>query len=131
MKEFILSFLFSLVSLIVLNFLLVVYSGDYSWENTFNLISFLIIIGVPFVLFGCIVGEFVYKYIVLPTKLHYILSLTLYIFIGVAVIWLMMSILVGIPEIFEVNVLNEFLPHLCFAIVCSVSYFIKRNTYRT
>lgn len=130
MKGFLLSFLVSLLSLIVTNLVLIVYSGDYGWGTIFDLIRFILIIGVPFVLCGCLVGEVIYKYVVLPLKLHFIFSLILYIFIGVVVILLIMSVLVGIPEIFEKNVLNEIFPYICFAIICSVSFFIMRNTFK-
>ncbi|MRS07008.1 hypothetical protein, partial [Bacillus anthracis] len=46
-----------------------------------------LIVGVPVVLVGCLLGEILFRCVILPIKLHFIPSLILYILLAISIVF--------------------------------------------
>lgn len=128
-KKFIVSYLYSLSSLIIsmILFGMIMSPEHFDWQNILGITVMLIIYGAPIVLVGCIVGELLYRYIIIPKSISFKLAFVIYFLLGSIVMLLMTIFLSGIPQ----NA-NEFfdLQFMIFPTICSVVFFIKRNTYK-
>lgn len=97
------------------------------WENFTELTVAIIIYGTPIVLIGCIIGELLYRYYIVPKSISFKLALVIYSLLGSIVMLLIMIVLGGklqnITDLFNLYLIG-------FPAICSIVFFIKRNTYK-
>ncbi|TKI12288.1 hypothetical protein FC696_13320 [Bacillus wiedmannii] len=75
--------------------------------------------GVPIILGGCLLGELLFRGIILRFKLSYIISLLLYLLLACSIV----SVTVGIPTTYEYsNIL-----FMGITMICAVTFFVVRN----
>ncbi|HDR7419623.1 TPA: hypothetical protein QCX17_004155 [Bacillus cereus] len=131
MKKFAISFLYSLLSLVISMNILQLYDGkDIFEEEAFiNMIQITVVVGVPVVLFGCIIGEILFKYFILPIKLNFMISLWLYILLGAGIVFIFEIISGGVPTVYENLRIVAMMYYMGLAIICSVTFFIRRTIY--
>lgn len=93
-------------------------------------LAFTIVIGIyaaPIVLIGCIIGELLYRFYIVPKSLPFKLALVIYALLGSIIMLLIMIFLGGIPQ----NITDLFVLFLIgLSTICSIVFFIKRNTYK-
>lgn len=77
--------------------------------------------GVPIILGGCLLGELLFRGIILRFKLSYIISLLLYLLLAFSIV----SVTVGLPTIYEVS--NIFF--MAITMICAVTFFVGRNIW--
>ena len=77
--------------------------------------------GVPIILGGCLLGELLFRGIILRFKLSYIISLLLYLLLAFSIV----AVTVGIPTIYEVS--NIFF--MAITMICAVTFFVGRNIW--
>ncbi len=77
--------------------------------------------GVPIILGGCLLGELLFRGIILRFKLSYIVSLLLYLLLACSIV----SVTVGIPTIYEAS--NIFF--MGITMICAVTFFVGRNIW--
>ncbi|SCA97026.1 Uncharacterized protein BWINRA5_00348 [Bacillus mycoides] len=131
MKKFAISFLYSLLSLVISMNILQLYDGkDIFEEEAFiNMIQITVVVGVPVVLFGCIIGEILFKYFILPIKLNFMISLWFYILLGAGIVFIFEIISGGVPTVYENLRIVAMMYYMGLAIICSVTFFIRRTIY--
>lgn len=64
-----------------------------------------LIVGVPVVLVGCLLGEILFRCVILPIKLHFIPSLILYILLAISIVFAMKLYLTGFLQHMKILVL--------------------------
>ncbi|AND23050.1 hypothetical protein CON48_08240 [Bacillus thuringiensis] len=77
--------------------------------------------GVPIILGGCLLGELLFRGIILRFKLSYIISLLLYLFLAFSIVF----VTVGIPTTYEDS--NTFF--IGITMICAVTFFVSRNIW--
>ncbi|EPC8410284.1 MULTISPECIES: hypothetical protein [Bacillus] len=77
--------------------------------------------GVPIILGGCLLGELLFRGIILRFKLSYIISLLLYLFLAFSIVF----VTVGIPTTYEDS--NTFF--MGITMICAVTFFMGRNIW--
>ncbi|MRB71402.1 hypothetical protein BK751_15375 [Bacillus thuringiensis serovar galleriae] len=77
--------------------------------------------GVPIILGGCLLGELLFRGIILRFKLSYIISLLLYLFLAFSIVF----VTVGIPTTYEDS--NTFF--MGKTMICAVTFFVSRNIW--
>ncbi|OUA92690.1 hypothetical protein [Bacillus thuringiensis] len=77
--------------------------------------------GVPIILGGCLLGELLFRGIILRFKLSYIISLLLYLFLAFSIVF----VTVGIPTTYEDS--NTFF--IGVTMICAVTFFVSRNIW--
>ncbi|WP_205650030.1 hypothetical protein [Bacillus cereus] len=77
--------------------------------------------GVPIILGGCLLGELLFRGIILRFKLSYILSLLLYLLLAFSIVF----VTVGIPTTYEDS--NTFF--MGITMICAVTFFVSRNIW--
>lgn len=77
--------------------------------------------GVPIILGGCLLGELLFRGIILRFKLSYIISLLLYLLLAFSIV----SVTVGIPTTYEDS--NTFF--MGITMICAVTFFVSRNIW--
>lgn len=77
--------------------------------------------GVPIILGGCLLGELLFRGIILRFKLSYIISLLLYLFLAFSIVF----VTVGIPTTYEDS--NTFF--MGITMICAVTLFVSRNIW--
>ncbi|HDR3328143.1 hypothetical protein BHV55_05710 [Bacillus sp. RZ2MS9] len=77
--------------------------------------------GVPIILGGCLLGELLFRGIILRFKLSYIISLLLYLFLAFSIVF----VTVGIPTTYEDS--NTFF--MGITMICAVTFFVGRNIW--
>ncbi len=97
------------------------------WQEVFGLTIILIIYGTPIVLIGCIIGELLYRYFIIPKSISFKLAFVIYFLLGSIVMSLNKIVFGGIPQ--NINELFD-LQFMIFPTICSIVFFIKRNTYK-
>ncbi|ARJ20796.1 hypothetical protein JFU18_10135 [Bacillus sp. TH22] len=75
--------------------------------------------GVPIILGGCLLGELLFRGIILQFKLSYIISLLLYLLLAFSIVF----VTVGIPTTYEDS--NTFF--MGITMICAVTFFVGRN----
>ncbi len=75
--------------------------------------------GVPIILGGCLLGELLFRGIILRFKLSYIISLLLYLLLAFSIVF----VTVGIPTTYEDS--NTFF--MGITMICAVTFFVGRN----
>ncbi|PFA24771.1 MULTISPECIES: hypothetical protein [Bacillus cereus group] len=131
MKKFAISFLYSLLSLVIAMNILQLYDGTniFEGEAFINMLRITVVVGVPVVLFGCMIGEVLFKYFILPSKLHFMISLWLYILLGAGIVFIFEIISGGVPTVYENLRIVAMMYYMGLAIICSVTFFIRRTIY--
>ncbi|PEQ60978.1 hypothetical protein CN470_15905 [Bacillus cereus] len=77
--------------------------------------------GVPIILGDCLLGELLFRGIILRFKLSYIISLLLYLFLAFSIVF----VTVGIPTTYEDS--NTFF--MGITMICAVTFFVSRNIW--
>lgn len=77
--------------------------------------------GVPIILGGCLLGELLFRGIILRFKLSYIISLLLYLFLAFSIV----SVTVGIPTTYE----DSNTTFMVITMICAVTFFMGRNIW--
>ncbi|PES80005.1 hypothetical protein CN327_00625 [Bacillus cereus] len=77
--------------------------------------------GVPIILGGCLLGELLFRGIILRFKLSYIISLLLYLLLAFSIVF----VTVGIPTTYEDS--NVFF--MVITMICAVTFFVGRNIW--
>ncbi|WP_368907685.1 hypothetical protein [Bacillus wiedmannii] len=77
--------------------------------------------GVPIILCGCLLGELLFRFIILRFKLSYIISLLLYLLLAFTIV----SVTVGISTTYEAS--NIFF--MGITMICAVTFFVGRNIW--
>lgn len=77
--------------------------------------------GVPIILGGCLLGELLFRFIILRFKLSYILSLLLYLLLAFTIV----SVTVGIPTTYE----DSNTTFMVITMICAVTFFMGRNIW--
>ncbi|MFK4291909.1 membrane protease YdiL (CAAX protease family) [Bacillus sp. RC240] len=77
--------------------------------------------GVPIILGGCLLGELLFRGIILRFKLSYIISLLLYLLLAFSIVF----VTVGIPTTYEDS--NTFF--MGITMICAVTFFVDRNIW--
>ncbi|PEY28811.1 hypothetical protein CN354_27925 [Bacillus cereus] len=131
MKKFAVSFLYSLLSLVISMNILQLYDGIdiFEGEAFINMIRITVVVGVPVVLFGCIIGEILFKHFILPIQLNFMISLWLYILLGAGIVFIFEIISGGVPTVYENLRIVAMMYYMGLAIICSVTFFIRRTVY--
>lgn len=77
--------------------------------------------GVPIILGGCLLGELLFRGIIVRFKLSYIISLLLYLLLACSIV----SVTVGIPTTYE----DSNITFMIITMICAITFFIGRNIW--
>ncbi|PEO37056.1 hypothetical protein [Bacillus wiedmannii] len=77
--------------------------------------------GVPIILGGCLLGELLFRGIILRFKLSYIISLLLYLLLACSIV----SVTVGIPTTYE----DSNVSFMGITMICAITFFVGRNIW--
>ncbi len=77
--------------------------------------------GVPIIFGGCLLGELLFRGIILRFKLSYIISLLLYLLLACSIV----SVTVGMPATYEDS--NVFF--MGITMICAVTFLVGRNIW--
>lgn len=77
--------------------------------------------GVPIILGSCLLGELLFRGIILRFKLSYIISLLLYLLLAFSIV----SVTVGIPTTYE----DSNTTFMVITMICAVTFFMGRNIW--
>ncbi|MGX5479704.1 hypothetical protein ACWKTG_19275 [Bacillus thuringiensis] len=77
--------------------------------------------GVPIILGSCLLGELLFRGIILRFKLSYILSLLLYLLLAFSIV----SVTIGIPTTYE----DSNTTFMVITMICAVTFFMGRNIW--
>lgn len=90
-------------------------------QSTAQMGALTLYFGVPIILGGFLLGELLFRGIILRFKLSYILSLLLYLLLAFSIV----SVTVGIPTTYEAS--NIFF--MGITMICAVTFFVGRNIW--
>lgn len=90
-------------------------------QSTAQMGVLILYFGVPIILGGCLLGELLFRGIILRFKLSYIISLLLYLFLAFSIVF----VTVGIPTTYEDS--NTFF--MGITMICAVTFFVSRNIW--
>ncbi|CUB56564.1 hypothetical protein BN2127_JRS10_03746 [Bacillus subtilis] len=85
--------------------------------------------GVPIILGGCLLGELLFRGIILRFKLRYIISLLLYLLLAFSIVFIFVSVMVGVPAAYEEVRTLETMYFIGITIICAVTFFVGRNIW--
>ncbi|MCU0094035.1 hypothetical protein N7917_00085 [Bacillus sp. OR9] len=88
-----------------------------------------LIVGVPVVLVGCLLGEILFRCVILPIKLHFIPSLILYILLAISIVFCYEFISDGVPTTYENTRIIKMMYFMGLTIICSITFLVSRTTY--
>ncbi|MCU4922287.1 hypothetical protein OCF68_15980 [Bacillus cereus] len=88
-----------------------------------------LIVGVPVVLVGCLLGEILFRCVILPIKLHFIPSLILYILLAISIVFCYEVISDGVPTTYENTRIIKMMYFMGLTIICSSTFLVSRTTY--
>lgn len=77
--------------------------------------------GVPIILGGCLLGELLFRGIILRFKLSYLISLLLYLLLACSIV----SVTVGIPTTYE----DSNTTFMIITMICAITFFVGRNIW--
>lgn len=139
MNKFLLPYAYSVLSLLIIvniiqqyNYVLLKEKSTYNiltdiYLNMIQATLTVCIFGAPMVLFGCILGELLFRYIILLNKCNFIFSLILYIFLGSGLISIFLYL--GYPTSYEYLTIMDIAQYMLVTSICSVTFFVSRNKY--
>ncbi|MBJ8107237.1 MULTISPECIES: hypothetical protein [Bacillus cereus group] len=85
--------------------------------------------GVPIILGGCLLGELLFRGIILRFKLSYIISLLLYLLLAFSIVFIFLSVMVGVPAAYEEVRTLEMMYFIGITMICAVTFFVGRNIW--
>ncbi|PEU92712.1 hypothetical protein CN415_14600 [Bacillus cereus] len=85
--------------------------------------------GVPIILGGCLLGELLFRGIILRFKLSYIISLLLYLLLAFSIVFIFVSVMVGVPAAYEEVRTLETMYFIGITMICAVTFFVDRNRW--
>ena len=85
--------------------------------------------GVPIILGGCLLGELLFRCIILPFKLSYIISLLLYLLLAFSIVFIFLSVMVGVPATYEEVRTLQMMYFMGITMICAVTFFVNRNIW--
>ncbi|OJE39036.1 hypothetical protein BAQ49_13765 [Bacillus proteolyticus] len=85
--------------------------------------------GVPIILGGCLLGELLFRGIILRFKLSYIISLLLYLLLAFSIVFIFLSVIVGVPAAYEEVRTLEMMYFIGITMICAVTFFVGRNIW--
>lgn len=85
--------------------------------------------GVPIILGGCLLGELLFRGIILRFKLSYIISLLLYLLLAFSIIFIFLSVMVGVPAAYEEVRTLQMMYFIGITMICAVTFFVNRNIW--
>lgn len=94
-----------------------------------NMLAATLIIGIPVVLVGCLLGEILFRCVILPVKLHFIPSLILYILLAISIVFGYEVISDGFPTIYENTRIVVMMYFMGLTVICSITFLVSRTTY--
>lgn len=94
-----------------------------------NMLVATLIIGIPVVLVGCLLGEILFRCVILPVKLHFIPSLILYILLAISIVFGYEVISDGFPTIYENTRIVVMMYFMGLTVICSITFLVSRTTY--
>lgn len=83
--------------------------------------------GVPIILGGCLLGELLFRGIILRFKLSHSISLLLYLLLAFSIVFIFVSVMVGIPAAYEEVRTLEMMYFIGITMICAVTFFVGRN----
>lgn len=141
MRKFLIPYSHSLLSLFISMTIVQIYDEKGIFEgglfsiftNLFiamaNMLAATLIIGIPVVLVGCLLGEILFRCVILPVKLHFILSLILYILLAISIVFGYEVISDGFPTIYENTRIVVMMYFMGLTVICSITFLVSRTTY--
>ncbi|EJQ31587.1 hypothetical protein IEC_05529 [Bacillus toyonensis] len=138
MGKFLLSYAYSLLSLLIIVNIIQQYNYIFLKAQSTNIFTDIYvnmiqatltvcIFGAPMVLFGCVLGELLFRYIILLNKCNFIISFILYIFLGSGLISIFLYL--GYPTSYEYLTTIDIAQYMLMTSICSVTFFVSRNRY--
>lgn len=85
--------------------------------------------GVPIILGGCLLGELLFRGIILRFKLSYIISLLLYLLLAFSIVFIFLSVMVGVPAAYEEVRTLQMMYFIGITMICAVTFFVGRNIW--
>lgn len=85
--------------------------------------------GVPIILGGCLLGELLFRGIILRFKLSYIISLLLYLLLAFSIVFIFLSVMVGVPAAYEEVRTLHMMYFMGITMICAVTFFVNRNIW--
>ncbi|MFD6509569.1 hypothetical protein [Bacillus sp. NPDC060175] len=85
--------------------------------------------GVPIILGGCLLGELLFRGIILRFKLSYIISLLLYLLLAFSIVFIFLSVMVGVPAAYEEVRTLQMMYFMGITMICAVTFFVSRNIW--
>ncbi|MEK4706016.1 hypothetical protein [Bacillus sp. FSL R10-2780] len=85
--------------------------------------------GVPIILGGCLLGELLFRGIILRFKLSYIISLLLYLLLAFSIVFIFLSVMVGVPAAYEEVRTLQMMYFIGITMICAVTFFVNRNIW--
>ncbi|QWI48393.1 MULTISPECIES: hypothetical protein [Bacillus cereus group] len=85
--------------------------------------------GVPIILGGCLLGELLFRGIILRFKLSYIISLLLYLLLAFSIVFIFLSVMVGFPAAYEEVRTLQMMYFMGITMICAVTFFVNRNIW--
>ncbi|MGE6344482.1 hypothetical protein ACQKIY_07935 [Bacillus mycoides] len=141
MRKFLIPYSHSLLSLFISMTIVQIYDEKGVFEgglfsiftNLFiamaNMLAATLIIGIPVVLVGCLLGEILFRCVILPVKLHFIPSLILYILLAISIVFGYEVISDGFPTIYENTRIVVMMYFMGLTVICSITFLVSRTTY--
>ncbi|MED0959058.1 hypothetical protein [Bacillus paramycoides] len=85
--------------------------------------------GAPIILGGCLLGELLFRFIILPFKLSYIISLLLYLLLAFSIVFIFCFLTIGIPTVYEDSRTFQVMCLMGLTMICAVTFFVSRNIW--
>lgn len=85
--------------------------------------------GVPIILGGCLLGELLFRGIILRFKLSYIISLLLYLLLAFSIVFIFLSVMVGVPAAYEEVRTLQMMYFMGITMICAGTFFVNRNIW--
>ncbi|NWK71030.1 hypothetical protein HWX41_18560 [Bacillus paramycoides] len=85
--------------------------------------------GAPIILGGCLLGELLFRCIILPFKLSYIISLLLYLLLALSIVFIFCFLTIGIPTVYEDSRTFQVMCLMGLTMICAVTFFVSRNIW--
>lgn len=85
--------------------------------------------GTPIILGGCLLGELLFRFIILPFKFSYIISLLLYLLLAFSIVFIFCFLTIGIPTVYEDSRTFQVMCLMGLTMICAVTFFVSRNIW--
>ncbi|MED0971566.1 hypothetical protein [Bacillus paramycoides] len=141
MSKFLIPYSFSILSLFVSVMVLELYDRMERFnEETSTILGNLIratsqmgvltlYFGTPIILGGCLLGELLFRFIILPFKFSYIISLLLYLLLAFSIVFIFCFLTIGIPTVYEDSRTFQVMCLMGLTMICAVTFFVSRNIW--